>query len=110
MLSGLDTDLRAFASAILAEVPNWRATADEWTYLAGLVDAAAAALAGRDWAALGKAVDELEKASPLRATRLGAQPEKPVEPAPRQVRERTNRMVHELQDGPPPGPGPRLSG
>lgn len=106
MPRGLDTDLHAFASAILAEVPDWRATADEWTYLAGLVDVAAAALAGRDWAAFGKAVGELEKASPLRATRLGSQPEKPVEPAPRRVRERINHMVHELQDEPPPTPRP----
>lgn len=110
MLSGLDSDLRAYALAILTEVPGWRATADEWEYLAGLVDAVGTALAGRDWTALGDAVDELERSSPLRAKRLGAQPEKPVEPPPRPIRERTNRLVHELRDGQSPGPEPRPNG
>lgn len=84
--------------AILDEVSEWQATVDDWVYVAGLVEAVDSAMGNGDWIRLRDLLDELERASPLRATRLGDKPDEPVGPPPEQVRERTNRLVHDLRD------------
>jgi hypothetical protein len=101
MRQELDTDLRNSTITLLDEVPEWHATTTEWEYLGGLIKAVEEVIAQQDWPRLRKVVDELELARPLRATRLGRQPERPpVLPASEPVRERVNRLVYDLRTQP----------
>ena len=106
MREDLDQELWNYTFAVLGEVPEWRVTAAEWEYLDGLVEAAATAMAQRHWGRLRDAVDELELASPLRATRLGKhqQDGQPEQSVPEVVRERVNRLVHDLHNSDRPQP------
>lgn len=101
--SDFDGGLRSYAIAVIGEIPEWRVTAAAWEYLSELTEAAEAATAERDWLRLREITDEVELASPLRATRLGKQPDKDPQretseqQAPEAVRERVNRLVHDLR-------------
>ncbi|MEU7921948.1 CATRA system-associated protein [Micromonospora zamorensis] len=79
--------------AILNDLAEWELAAERWDRVNRLVDALGHAVAAGDPDAVASVTIELELLGPLRATRLGTTP---VGPPPAPVRERVNRLVHEL--------------
>jgi hypothetical protein len=78
---------------ILNDVLQWELTTARWEQVDRLIEALGLALAADDRDTFVAALTELELLGPVRATRLGATP---VVPAPAPIRERANRLVHEL--------------
>lgn len=86
-------DAREDALDVLRDALVWRLTGGHWQTVEQALEAMAEALAADDKVAFRAAVCDLEVAGPVRAV--------PVEdastlPAPQQVRERINELVHTL--------------
>lgn len=97
----LPPEVRDSALTVLRDATLWRLSPARWELLAELLDAAAAACAAGDGAALDAASAGLEAAGAERVTRIGTPPGEPArEPAPPAVRERLNQLIHALS-----GPG-----
>ena len=90
------------ASGLLRQVVGWEASEAYWARIDGAVTAMEAAIEESDpWTALDNAAAELELLGPPRvSTGLG---DRPVIPAPPEVRERINKLITQLvrQDGQP---------
>jgi hypothetical protein len=89
----LDGETRADALDVLRDLLDWRMAPARWEQVERLVAAMDSALADGDVNALRRATIELELASPVRVTRLGATPQGPP---PEKVRERANHMIHSI--------------
>ncbi|WP_431908255.1 CATRA system-associated protein [Micromonospora carbonacea] len=85
--------------AMLREAQDWRLTDGQWQEVGHLVEDAEKALAGGDAAALRRLIDTLEVAGEVRITRIGAT--STPQPVPPPIRDRLNRLVHQLS--PPAG-------
>lgn len=92
-------EIREDAREVALDILDWHATEAEWVDIAEVVEAAVEAAATGDDVALRAATVALELASPLRITLVGEEREE-RNPPPEQVRERVNRLVHELVDDP----------
>jgi hypothetical protein len=95
--SGHVSDVRAEALDVISDALQWRLTNARWEAIAQVLAAMAAALAEGDVAALSAATADLELAGPLRLVKIDATS---VVPAPPQIRERMNRLVHSLSGAP----------
>lgn len=94
-----DDEIFDDAREVALDILDWQTTEAEWVEIAELLAVAATAIASGDLAALRTATVGLEALSPERITRLGD--ERPARtPPPKPVRERVNRLVHELDDKP----------
>ena len=97
MLSDPDDEIVFDAREVALDILDWQTTEAEWVEIAELLAVVVAAVASGDLAALRTATVGLEALSPERITRLGEK--RPVRtPPPEPVRERVNRLVHELDD------------
>jgi hypothetical protein len=96
--------LRADAVRTLSHVLHWELTPARWELLGGMLDALDAATAEAD--ALAAATADLQLAGPMRITPIGA-PRVERRPAPPEVRERVNELMHVLRGGEPAGADPR---
>ncbi|WP_144082587.1 CATRA system-associated protein [Micromonospora sp. DH13] len=89
--------------SMLREAQGWRLTDGKWQEVGRLVEDVEKALAGGDDAALRRVIDTLEVAGEVRITRIGASTPQPVPP---RLRDRLNRLVHQLS----PSSGGRAGG
>ncbi|RLK59612.1 CATRA system-associated protein [Actinokineospora cianjurensis] len=87
--------VRAAALQVLGNVLRWRVAARRWPRLADLVAAVEHAVAAGDTAALDIAAANLEAATPFRNQQINQPPEARVG-APDELRERINRLQHDL--------------
>jgi hypothetical protein len=90
---GAIAEAKLAALDVLMDVQGWWLPQARWTRVTEIVQSIDKALSAGDPVALEAATIDLELASPIRITRVGATPQVPA-PAP--VRERINRMVHTL--------------
>jgi hypothetical protein len=79
---------------VLRDLLVWQLAPPRWPEMGRIVESIATALAGGNLDALRAATADLELASPVRITRIGATP---VVPAPPPLRERVNHLVHSLE-------------
>ncbi|MFC8849198.1 MULTISPECIES: CATRA system-associated protein [unclassified Micromonospora] len=79
--------------SMLREAQGWRLTEGKWQEVGRLIADLEKALADGDNAALRRVLDTLEVAGEVRITRIGASMPQPVPP---RLRDRLNRLVHEL--------------
>ena len=91
------------AGAVLRTAIEWRLVPSRWRQVQDAVEEMEAAFAAANLESLWTAIAQLEQLGPLRvSTRLG---DTPREPAPDDVRERINELIHALvrDDGRAPG-------
>ncbi|GIJ48312.1 hypothetical protein Val02_51980 [Virgisporangium aliadipatigenens] len=81
------------AVRLLRDLAEWRLEPDRWDTVSRSMDAIEGALARGDLGAFRESVAGLGLLGPGRITRLGTPPK---EPPPRPVRERADRLVHDL--------------
>jgi hypothetical protein len=81
---------------MLQDTLSWRLSAARWDAIAGSVEALATYLDLGDLAAARDIVIQLELASPVRITRIGAIPSQPPPPL---VRDRVNHLIYRLSGG-----------
>jgi hypothetical protein len=99
-----DAEARADALDVLNDLLEWQLAPQRWERVEQIVDSIVEALAAGDVDALREATAELELAGPVRITRIGSTP---LLPAPEQVRDRANHLVHSLGGAPrEPSAGP----
>jgi hypothetical protein len=91
---GIDPEARTDALDVVHDVLAWRLVDERWQRVAQSLDAMATAVAAQDTAGVESATAELELASPVRVTRIGATS---VNPPPEIVRDRVNHLVHSLR-------------
>jgi hypothetical protein len=80
---------------VLAEVLSWQLNTERWQQIAALLDSVEDALRRRDPDDLYADTADLQRLGPVRIVRIGSSPS--PSPAPRDVRERLVRLVHELE-------------
>jgi hypothetical protein len=93
-VSGIDPEARANALDVLHDVLAWQLVEERRQRVIDSLDAMATAVAAQDNASVESATAELELASPVRVTRIGATS---VNPPPEIVRDRVNHLVHSLR-------------
>jgi hypothetical protein len=86
-------EARLAALEVLTDVLEWSLAEERWARVTEIVQSIDNALSAGDLVALDAATVDLELAGPTRIRRVGATPQVP---APREVRERVNRMVYSL--------------
>jgi hypothetical protein len=91
----LDEGTRSDARTVLSEVLEWQASAEEWEFIAKLVDAVTNAVANNDAAAVQTAIVDLDYASPTRVPPINKSAK---QSPPQEIRERVNHLVHSLGD------------
>lgn len=79
----------ASLALVVGDIEQWRLPARIWSRISGLLADAEQAIARDDAAALRTALSGLELLSPLRVTRIGAEPKLPPDD---EVRERVVRL------------------
>lgn len=93
--------VRADALDVLRDALQWRLVDSRWPAIAATVTRLAAAVRTGDEDAAAGAVAELEMLGPVRATAIGGTP---TVPAPDNVREEINELVHTLDGRIAPSP------
>lgn len=89
----LDAEATADALDVLEDLPEWELAPARWERVRDILDSLEAALRARDREAAQEAIADLELSGPVRVTRIGT---KPTVPAPEEVRDRRNRLVHSI--------------
>lgn len=89
----LDAETTVDALSVLEDLPEWELTPARWERVRDILDMLDAALRARDSEAAQEAIADLELSGPVRGTRIGT---KSTVPAPEEVRDRLNRLVHSL--------------
>lgn len=81
------------ALEVLTEVPGWSLPLAQWKHISKIVGSIEVAAGKADLAALRNATADLLVVSPVRITRIGAEPKVPP---PGRIRERVNRLIYSL--------------
>ena len=90
------TDLRAVGGdtfSVLIDVLSWQVNTERWQQIAAALGSVEDALRRRDPDDLSVDTADLQRLGPVRIIRIGSS----LGPAPRDVRERLVRLVHELE-------------
>lgn len=85
------------ALEILGSVLTWHMLRQRWTHAGQAVDALAVAVAADDLPAIVRAIADLELLGPVRLIRIGESDEDKPQTPPEPVRDRVNRLIHELR-------------
>ena len=90
------SEIHSEALEILGSVLTWHMPRQQWTYAGQAVDALTAAVAAGDLPAVVAAIADLELLGPVRLVRIGESDEDEPQTPPEPVRDRINRLIHDL--------------
>ena len=94
-LHEIDGDTAEVLAEVLAEMLSWQLNTERWQRIAAQLDSVEDSLRRRDLDDLSTDTADLQRLGPVRILRIGSSAS--PSPAPRDVRERLVRLVHELE-------------